>query len=532
MKTLNRLTARPSFVALLTLALPTVLAALLAVASLALSTPAALAAPAAAIVGAGKTGVQVQNLDPKLPTDIVAEFYQPDGTLAHSEVRPAVPPGASANFYLPGIAGLSNGAYAMIITADRPIAAINRTDWDSGAAAIYGDVTPDGDVALPLLVSRFAGQTSLVALQNTDVRSANDLRVEVSRSGAGSPEFTQGYSLAPAASMSLDVGKDPNFLSLSAPFLGSMRVKGTAPVGLATFVDVEASRMAVSAFEGVPAGQATDRLFAPLVRHEWFGTTGISVVNPGTDSVEVRVSYRGAEVEGNACRGQVIAHDGPVSIPAGSSAVFYQGGPTPETGAPNLPPRCVGAALIEAAEGGRVLAIVNDFTADEAGVPLTAAAYNAVSDARGATRVAVPLFRSRHTAAELSSGIQLMSLDADEPTRATITFFDESGAPIPGGADREAVVAPLGAHTWFAPSLSGIAERSAVYGSAIVESDRPVALIVSESSLTGATDTVTYNAVPLPEAEGQEAEGGTFDVEIAGDRARTRITMSVGFGAR
>jgi hypothetical protein len=210
-------------------------------------------------------------------------------------------------------------------------------------------------------------------------------------------------------------------------------------------------------------------------------------------------------------------------VPPGASANFYQGGATSETGAPNLPKACVGAALVEAKNDGRVLAIVNDFTADDAGVPLTAAAYNAVSTARGATRVAVPLFRSRHTAAELSSGIQLMNLDPEESTSATITFFDESGAVIPGDADRNAMIAALGAHTWFAPSLSGIRDRGAVYGSALIESDRPVAVIVSESSLNGGTDTVAYNAVPLPGA-GLDEE---TDAELA---ARSRLSMSVAVG--
>ena len=170
--------------------------------------------------------------------------------------------------------------------------------------------------------------------------------------------------------------------------------------------------------------------------------------------------------------------------------MFYQGGATPGAGEPGLPSGCLGSATVEAT-GGNVLAIVND--ADlKAG---TSAAYNAVSAAGGAKKVALPLFRNKHTKDELSTGIQAMNI-GDAPANATITFSDSSGATISGcGADCQVTIASKGSYTWYPPNVQGIKDRPNVYGSATIESDQPLAVIVNDASPLGTIDSAIYNAI-------------------------------------
>ncbi len=463
----------------------------------ALGTKAAPAARLAGICGAGASGVQVQNLDPSLDATITADFYDATGKKALSVPRPNIPPFGSTTYWLPGIPELANGAYAMIVHADRRIGAINRTDWNAcGGAAIYSNPASDTEVLVPLVVRQPGRQVSLVGIQNTDTAAQASLTVEIYQPGNANPIRSLPLTLPAAGSASLDLGLDPEFATLPPGFYGSMRIVSTAKVAVQTFVDLENSAMAVSAFEGVPVSAAAGKVFVPLFRSAYFGTTGISVVNPGTSPVEVKLTYFGSSL-GGSCQGQTIVHNNgqAVTIPARSSAVFYQGGTTPEAGPPGLPASCFGSAEVAVQGEGKVLAVVNDFTTGAGGVPITAAAYNAIGASQGARKVAVPLWRIHHTAADLVSGIQAMNLSATQPAQCTIKFIDSTGMEIPGGVDRTPTIPASGSHTWYTPSVTGVMDRSNVYGSAMIDCDQPLAVIVTEVSLAGKSDAVTYNGI-------------------------------------
>ena len=60
-------------------------------------------------------------------------------------------------------------------------------------------------------------------------------------------------------------------------------------------------------------------------------------------------------------------------------------------GPPGLPVGCFGSAVVAAAGAGKVLAVVNDFTTGAGGLPLTAAAYNAIGADQGTRKVAASL---------------------------------------------------------------------------------------------------------------------------------------------
>ncbi|MFN8422050.1 MAG: hypothetical protein U0470_01230 [Anaerolineae bacterium] len=457
--------------------------------------PAVYASRLAGIQGAGATGIQVQNLDPTQSATVLADFYKqgPTASQAVQVSRPGVPAGGAVNMYLPSVTELSNGAYAAIISADRQIAAIARTDWtSSNAAAIYSNVQPGKEVFVPLAVIKYYGQTSLVSIQNTDTGQVATVNVELYAKGDTTAVVTKAYTVQPGSSITLDLAKDGAFVGVKANtpggFLGSMKVTSAVDIGVQSFVDIESSQKAVYAFEGVPPEAAAPKLFVPLIRKtQAAGTnaggakgfsTGISVVNPTNAPVNVTAKYYGGA---GACAGQTYT-DGPANIPAGSSYVFYQPSSTA------LPNNCVGAAVLEA--DGNILAIVNDSKNETE----QSAAYNAVSAAQGATKVALPLARRQHTPSKFTTGIQVMNIGTS-PANVEISFSDDKGVALNTcGAPCKVVVQPLNGTTFY-PGNQLNAMPVGSYGSAVVTSDQPIVVIVNDASETGAVDSSTYNGI-------------------------------------
>jgi hypothetical protein len=455
-------------------------------------TPALYASSLAGISAAGETGIQIQNLDQSQPASITADFYRSDGPFEQQISLPTTAPGAAANIWLPGTS-LPTGAYAAIINADRQIAAIARTDWpQSDGAAIYSNVIPGKNVALPLAVRRYFGQSSLVSIQNTDTGADASVTVKVFESGAANPTVEESYTVKPGTSITLDLDQDLEFEALGEGFLGSIFVESATDVGVQSFVDIATSAMAVYAFEGVPAEMASDTLYAALFRAKQYPNpnnpnsgrldTGISVVNPGTTQVSVSLTYYGA---GGACAGQQTTTT-PVNIAPNSSHVFYQGAPASQ----GLPENCYGAALIEATGGG-VLAIVNDSQNEG----MTAAAFNAVSAEQGAQTVALPLWRRNH-ANGLSTGISAMNIGTSD-AQITVAFTrvnnDGSTTPVSCGAECTQTVGPNEAAVWWPPMISALSDGT--FGSATVTSNQPVTVIVNDVNVAGGIDAATYNGI-------------------------------------
>jgi hypothetical protein len=455
------------------------------------STPSVYASRLAGIRAAGATGIQIQNLDKTQAATVVADFYKQGATSGPIGINvPSIQPLSAGNIYLPNESKLTNGAYAAIISGDRQLAAIARTEWAaSGGAALYSNVAPATNVALPLAVKNYFSQSSLISIQNTDPNAQASVTIKLYQVGATTPTLQKTYTIEKGTSITLDMGTNPDFDLVPNNFLGSMAVESATQVGVQSFVDFSNSEKAVYAFEGVPSEQAADTLYTPLVRNNFpnnatGATTGVSVVNPGTTAVQVSMDYAGSPPSG--CAGQNFS-DGPVTIAAGSSHVFYHGAGT------NLPKGCLAAGTIKAT-GGKVLAIVNDASGNP-GNPTTSAAYNAVSVDQGAKDVALPLYRNEHLTMKLTTGIQAMNISSTA-SRASISFTLFDGTSIPTSScqpDCTQTIQPGGSYTWYPPSITSL--QKGKFGSAFITSEQPLAVIVNDASLTGAMDAAIYNGI-------------------------------------
>ncbi len=450
----------------------------------------------------GVSGIQVQNLDPDRSATIASRLFpQLGGQQAVTLTSPNVPVDSAANVYL-GERRTERGLFSGVVSSDRPIAAIARTDWhERGAAAIYANVRDGTHVVVPLIMIDYADSTSAVTIQNADVTQAVDVRIELRSATSPDVVLERGIKIAGGASVTLDMAQDPAFASVESNtplgFLGSLHVMAATAVGVQSFLDIGRTQQAVSGFAGVPMEQAASRLYAPLIRRRAYGyDTGIAVSNPGAESVNVTVRYTGSGGTGwSQCEGRAFVH-GPVEIAGGSSTVFYQG----PGGGSGLPDRCVGSAVIEAT--GDVLAVVHDslnFTE-------SAAAYNAVPFAEGGTRVALPLIRRQHGARHrLTTGIQVMNI-GDEVANVTLHMRNDQGRALTEcGRACGAAIGPSASHTYYLGSGGLTALPINTFGSAVITADQPIIVLVVDASASGTIDMASY--LGMPAHQGAESIG-------------------------
>lgn len=454
------------------------------------------------MAGAGTSGFQVMNLSRTEPADITVSFQPYRGGAPMVFLRNNVAPGAAANIYLPVEAQLSNGAYAARISANQPIGAIGRTDWTASGGAVIANASGAAtELLIPWVTHNYSQQTSVIGIHNIDPASATTVRLEILRNSPTSPVATVSVELAAGGATLVDLNDHPGLDGLPDDFAGWARLSASRPIAASSFINVRGSAKGVYEIAAVPVDQAAARLSAPMALNDAalalsgsnHATTGISVLNPGSDPVSVSVRYLGSATGGpsNACAGQTIDHNGgvAVTIPAGSIQVFYQGDTAiPNSGRSGLPANCYASAVIEATGGG-VLAVVNVASVNQN----TSGAYAAVADAQGAERVHLPMVRREHTSGRLTTAIMAQNLGPDT-AEVTLTLRDNRGVAIDCGSDCSAMIPPGGSRLWWPPAIAAWPANS--YGSAQIDSDQPIAAAVDDLSLTSFHDQGVYLGIP------------------------------------
>ncbi len=357
--------------------------------------PTPIAAGGAA--GPGVSGIQVQNVGAAPSTSATGAFYGQSGSAPVSLALPSLGPLNAGNIYLPTNGDLTDGLYAGIFSGDMPLAAVARTEWPrTGGAVLFSGSRPSTRVIVPLVACNAHGQTSYVSVQNTDETAAAVAEVKVFETGSLVAAAGHRLSIPRGTSVTFE----PCFDGTMQGKVGYLTAASNTPLTAQAFVNIATSGQAVYAFEGVPAEDAANRLFVPLFRNDYYGTTGISVVNPGAEAADVTVQFNGSlsRFSGISCQGRTFTL-GPVTLSGGASVVLYQG---PASGNP-VPNDCAGSAEIQAT-GGKVVAIVNDAAGANPAAPSTSAAYNAISLSQAGRRVSLPLYRNSHTKARLDDG--------------------------------------------------------------------------------------------------------------------------------
>lgn len=451
--------------------------------------------------------------------------------------RPPTDPGT------PGLPFGELGQYAVIVNSIRRVATLNHTvEPFTGAAVMYTNVDVAPEIVVPLMTrsfSRPADMTSIVSIQSTETNPMTTVEATVySKTYFQEPisgQYDPPRLNAPVSRTLSAVNTGGSWMTdLSTwdeftPFertppnrvlvgtVGWMRLRtpnAATRVGAEAFSNLRSINTAVSGYAGVPVGLKTMRYYLPLFRGLFDGITGLSIVNPdATRTARVRLTYFGSDLPGHGCPGQAptthIAPDGSdtIPVPPNENVVLYQlpgNAVAPaNVGRFPLPASCFGSAMLEVTEGDGVVAMMHDVRVERGpggvNVVRSASGYMPVRQEDAARRTAVPVVRHDSTRVpgarvpRVATGIQVMNVDpANRPANVQITFLDLGGNRIDAAASAR-VVGWRRAHTWWTGAVPGISDRAPglFEGSAVIESDVPVAVVVSIATVQA--DSVTYN---------------------------------------
>jgi len=415
---------------------------------------------------------------------------------------------------LEGGLGLLLGRFGATLRADRPLATVAGMQWPgTGKAALFNAAEASTDLVVPLVVKygesempdglgpqtfAYRYHRSYIYVQNTDPLAPAHVEAELRGPGAGGPVAATDWTIPPGGMVEIDVESDPAFAAVPERFHGGLRLRADRPIAAYSLLDATNTSKAIAGFEGVPATRASDRLYAPLFRAEFAGfTTSIVFTNPGAAPVDVTVTYHASHLSfAAACKAQgttFVHNGGPVTVPAGATVAFqqYSGLPS-ETGRSTLPGGCLGSAVIEVA-GGEGLAVVVDENLSVG----SASAHLAFGRDQAAQRVAIPLYQNRFGPEELSAGFQAMNT-SDRPASLTLYIWNASGLLLTSPcAECGTTIAPFASHTWYPPTMFSQLENANMEGSAIIDSNAPVVVLVNSVNTRGTRDQSIYAGVPL-----------------------------------
>jgi hypothetical protein len=511
-----------------------VVAALLAVA---LVVPGAIMAQDGGLAGISdtvQTGIQLQNVGSADTTATVSLYDQATDNVIELGQQ-SIPQETAVNYFLPTITDVTAGTYSLVASADQPIAAIVRSDFtDTGAAGTYSSTEPGSDVIVPLVLQAFSGQTSQLTVQNASTDQTTDYTIQIFGRGLTDPAVTiANETLNASESRTYDLADGPQFtdlpdtgadLGVTTGFAGYARITvnnpdTNAPLVVQSFIDLVGVG-AVGAFSGVSAASAQSTLYIPLVRSNFFGDTGIQIVNPtGTDTTANITFYTDPVAETATGNDYDDTYTQSIDVPANSSAIAFQGpgGNSGQAGLPTGTARTFpdtapdntgwfGTAVIETTGDVGVLAVVNDTLFGGSFSIQRQSTYNGLTGDQAGTRFALPLVRSRHvTGPEYTTGIQVQNTSGNAGNvTVTITGYNNETQTIgpssiaangalnfyQGDADVQEffddVPADLGGFGWF--------------GSAIVTSDVPIVMVVDDNNfvtVTATTDSANFTGLRI-----------------------------------
>jgi hypothetical protein len=422
------------------------------------------------------------------------------------------------------------GDYSLVASSGDSIGAIVRTEFPgTGAAGIYGSVAPGETVVVPLVTREYAGQSSIITVQSAGQSGSTfDVAFVAIGDSLAAPTFeNNGQTLDAGRSVTYDL-RTSDFDTLVggggdiAPngFLGFVQVTVTSgdPVVVQSLIDILGIGAATS-FNGVPADSASQTLYAPLLRANFFGDTGIQLVNPNNDPANVDITFltdpisqdagyaaeytQSFQIDGN---GGFNAFQGPTGNSRGGTGIPEDvGGP-----APNSLDGWLGAGIISSDQP--LLAVVNDVAFSTGFAPTSQGTYNTVTATDAGTSFALPLVRSKNvTNQELTVGVQVLNIDPNNDAEVSITVTNSDEADDPETLPSRTIAAQTGSNFYFGDNSIGgvdvpnlfdpIPGVGGWFGSAIVEATGgDIVVIVNDANFPGATsvfDSANYNGIPL-----------------------------------
>jgi len=285
----------------------------------------------------------IQNLGTADAT-VAVTFYEEDGT-AHTPTtldsvttNPfTLAAGAMYQVYVPGIPGLADGRYSVVVESTEPIAVIANLIGYTGACgpgnypafngSYSGFDNGDGTYYLPSVVYGFYNWNSLISIQNT---TASDASVTVTiKDPRGNPDKTKNYSIPAFASAHLDLETEGAGLGLVSGLNGSAVIEATT--GQVVVTDNQTAygggKGLTQSYNGFASGAPT--LYVPALYTGFYNwNSSINIQNVGTAATDVTITYDDGTVNdknNHACLGNLSPGESclvytPSDKPAGATA--------------------------------------------------------------------------------------------------------------------------------------------------------------------------------------------------------------------
>lgn len=476
--------------------------------------------------GPGVTGVQIQNLSTTAGATVNVQLWPQGGGTAIDLIPGGTTINASAakNIYLPNYSSVNSGLYSMVVSSNQPAAAIARTDWSStGGGAIYQSVEPATDVTLPLALAGFANQTTQFSVQNTDTAAdATDVIITLyGRGQSAAVKALPAQTIAKGTSKSWNLGDTAVWGTLpntgidmgSNGFVGSIRITSAKPLAVQSFIDLPGTP-GVGGFSGVSTTSASATLYCPLIRANYYGDTGISVVNPNAAQITATITFTS---DNNSPSKGTFTQT--LTVGPNSSAVAFQGpggnsrsaptslpGGSGQTSANPTPTNTgfYGVAKITTT-GGNALAVVNDTKFGAGWAVKAQSTYNCGTSTDAGTSFALPLVRRYHLAStKLTTGIQIQNTGGTQIT-ASLSLVNWDGSAQAASNPTAITIPANGSGNFWNGNLTGLptvpasAGGSGWYGSAILTVTGGSAVVVVSDEGYGATavDSANYNGLKI-----------------------------------
>lgn len=472
-------------------------------ASVALTGIAASQSPDAALDLPGQgwyTGVQLQNVGTGTAR-VTIQSYQ-TGTADDPVLSQKDIPQNGSRTYLPQDLALPSGFQgSAVVSSDQPLFAIvNVTNRPAGGNGIVGGMaaaqyqginTPANELRFPMAKRNYYNKSTTFYIQNAGTSPTTV--TATFRTPAGTYPYTS--PTIPAGRMVIITPAMAGMSEGNTNGLGSLTVVSNNGEVLAGVVSEHGSENPAQILQSTRAFTASDgdtRLFAPTIKNGFFNRfTGLQVQNISGGSINITVTYRGAE---GTCVGQTFT-DTATGVASGTSKTFNH-----LPGQTNLPTGCLASATVEAT-GGNVVAVVNEsFVASFLqgggnGGRQESTTYSAFAASSATNTASAPLYKENSF--DKGTGLNVQNVGS-VPTNIVATFVNAAGTTYttvaktvqPGASYQFVNLRTKPSEFSGTPMPSDLSNQAGVFGVTITSTAAPIVAIANES-------TYPFNNSPL-----------------------------------
>ena len=257
-------------------------------------------------------------------------------------------------------------------------------------------------------------------------------------------------------------------------------------------------------------------MFCPLVRANFYGDTGISIVNPNTYDINVDITFYADGVSPK--QGSFTQT---IAVKAKSSNIAFQGpggnsrqaptnlpGGTQNTSNPNYTNDGFFGVAKLSSTSGTFLAVVNDTVFATNWIPTSGTTYNCLTTTNSGTKFALPLVRKNHVSnLKLTTGTAIQNVTGN-PITVSMDIYNYDGTALPAAKPADITIPAYGSGNFYQGNLVNVPTVPANqggfgwYGSAVVTVQTPggavVVLVNDAGNGTKKVDAANYEGLLMP----------------------------------